>query len=687
MDTRSRKIRPGNPWTAFIIGLSIVVFMLVMGYTIGIDEDFDAGFLHEYLLVDIKDTMDFQFTMSSHFIRLYQSGNEEDSLSLALDGEGENLLYYIYNSETGKMYTNTTQYESIWNDGKVSLPDDYNYYLAFDGASFTVEKDGVTFDVYGGNNYYWIRNQYGKGNQGTNQSDTSGVRAFLAVNKKIVRNPKGNSVLYGLQKQHRIVQWVLFGISILFLVGIMLIIFAVQKRKEKLIFDRKIAEILNRIGFEIKLLLLMSILIFFSALVWRWHFIYYMDLLQRSLLTAFAAMLLAWSIYLMVIDIKYNGKRVMTNNYINKLTHKYRAFERGFAFRKTMLVRTGIILAVEVVLMALFTYITEVYIDHNFQTLLLILILGLGITFVFWYLVKFIRMIWDMGTVIAHMEIVQSGDLATKMNLRPNSDLYAMSGLMNGIQEGMDKAVRKMMKSEQMKIELITNVSHDLKTPLTSIISYSDLLSKEPGLSDHGKEYIRILQQKSDRLEQLINDLFELSKASSGDVNLEKQTLDLGKLLEQTLADMQENIHQSQLAFRLSLCEDPAYILGDGKKLYRVFMNLFDNALKYAMEDTRVYIDLKVEKDTAIATIKNIANYEMNFRQEDVLERFVRGDKARTTEGSGLGLAIADSFVKLCGGALDIKLDGDLFKVMVSFPIVVPTNRLSLDHPTYQKEA
>ncbi len=253
--------------------------------------------------------------------------------------------------------------------------------------------------------------------------------------------------------------------------------------------------------------------------------------------------------------------------------------------------------------------------------------------------------------------------------INPDADLRNAEENLNLIREGIGKAVEDRTKSERMKVELITNVSHDLKTPLTSIISYVDLLGKEEGLPAHVKDYISILSEKSDRLKILIQDLFELSRAASGEMKIEMEQLDLCKLVRQTLADMNEQIQQSGLVFKTNIPEEPAYIVSDGNRLYRVLQNLLANALKYSLNDSRVYVDVLADKNAATVVVKNTANYEMNFNEEEIVERFVRGDQSRSTEGSGLGLAIARSFTQACGGRFNVRVDGDLFKVILSFDI------------------
>lgn len=235
------------------------------------------------------------------------------------------------------------------------------------------------------------------------------------------------------------------------------------------------------------------------------------------------------------------------------------------------------------------------------------------------------------------------------------------------INKGFNESLEEQMKSERMKINLVTNVSHDLKTPLTSIISYVDLLSKEEDLSETARDYVNILGEKSNRLKNIVADLFDLAKSTSGDIHVDFEELDLKKLIEQTIGDMQDTIESSGLTIKTKLPETPVNIRSDGKKLYRVFQNILDNALKYSLQGTRIYVDLEEIEGKAIATIKNTASYEMDFSAEDILQRFNRGDKSRTTEGSGLGLSIAESFTKVSGGDFKVDIDGDLFKVIISF--------------------
>ena len=244
------------------------------------------------------------------------------------------------------------------------------------------------------------------------------------------------------------------------------------------------------------------------------------------------------------------------------------------------------------------------------------------------------------------------------------------------INAGYVESLKSQMKSENTKTALITNVSHDLKTPLTSIITYVDLLAKEEDLSETSRDYVNIIAGKAERLKHIVSDLFDLSKSVSGNIPMEIDILDLKTLMEQTLADMKEPIEGSGHAIKVDLGEETVNIFSDGKKLYRVFQNIIDNALKYSLTGSRIFIDLKSSGNKVSVTVKNTAGYEMNFTEEEILQRFTRGDESRTGEGSGLGLSIAESFTQSCGGTFELKIDGDQFNVTVEFPTVAVTVRV-----------
>ena len=258
------------------------------------------------------------------------------------------------------------------------------------------------------------------------------------------------------------------------------------------------------------------------------------------------------------------------------------------------------------------------------------------------------------------------GDL--KISLEEDLGVFQPIGeSLEKVQQGFEKAVVEEAKSQSMKTELITNVSHDLKTPLTAIITYVDLLKKEDTTEDERKVYIDTLDKKSQRLKVLIEDLFEVSKAQSGNVQMNFMDVDIVSLLKQVKSEMEDSLEASDLTFRWNLPEEKVMLSLDGQRTYRVFENLISNALKYSMPYSRVYVDVENEKDVVKVIFRNTSAQELDFDPERLTERFVRGDASRKSEGSGLGLAIAKSFVELQNGKFKIEVDGDLFKVILTW--------------------
>ena len=245
-------------------------------------------------------------------------------------------------------------------------------------------------------------------------------------------------------------------------------------------------------------------------------------------------------------------------------------------------------------------------------------------------------------------------------------DLKELASNINEIGNSIDESVTAKMKAERMKTELITNVSHDLKTPLTSIISYTELLSKVDGLPEEAQDYVKVIAKKSDRLKTLTQDLFDISKAQSGNEEIVFEKLDAQLLINQAMAELESEIKDSEITFCIDAGKE-LFFSADGRKMSRVMSNLINNILKYSMKNTRAFISAKEKDGQIILELKNTSAYPLDFDAEEIMGRFVRGDESRTTEGSGLGLAIAKSYTELCNGTLEIVLDGDLFKAIVKF--------------------
>lgn len=251
-----------------------------------------------------------------------------------------------------------------------------------------------------------------------------------------------------------------------------------------------------------------------------------------------------------------------------------------------------------------------------------------------------------------------------------HGDLLDHANDLNSIRDGISRAVNERMKSEHFKTELITNVSHDIKTPLTSIINYVDLLSKEDINSEKAKEYIEVLQRQSARLKKLTEDLVEASKASTGNLAVNLERCELGVLLDQTAGEYGEKLSAQGLELILKKPEEPVTVMADGRHLWRILDNLMNNICKYAQPGTRVYLNLEQRDGKAVMTFRNMSKYQLNISGDELMERFVRGDSSRNTEGSGLGLSIARSLAQLQSAQLDLVVDGDLFKVTVTFDAV-----------------
>ena len=261
-------------------------------------------------------------------------------------------------------------------------------------------------------------------------------------------------------------------------------------------------------------------------------------------------------------------------------------------------------------------------------------------------------------------EEIAAGNYEDKIELKHYKEI---ENNINHASENLQKAVEEAIKSERLKSELITNVSHDLKTPLTSVINYAELLNKNDLSEEEIKEYSEIVYKKSHQLKKLIEDLFEASKINTENVELNRENIDFKELLKQIVGEWSDKLEASGLEIITNYPDEECTLYLDGGKMYRVLENIFSNISKYAMDNTRVYVDLKIEDNIKVLEIKNISKYSLNISAEQLMERFTRGDVARNTEGSGLGLSIAKSLTEIQGGSFTTVVDGDLFKVKIEF--------------------
>ena len=363
------------------------------------------------------------------------------------------------------------------------------------------------------------------------------------------------------------------------------------------------------------------------------------------------------------------------NSYDNKLdffktTFVYRAYKLiTKLYKKTLKLTRSITLAKRIIILAIVCIVANVFMmifainDYNILIAMIASVVTIG-GFAYYVLKKLSYLSYIMdGT-----QRIKNGDIHHKLQLIGEDNFTTLADNINNIRDGLDKAIDSQLRSERMKSELITNVSHDLKTPLTSIINYIELIKKEENITpEYLKDYVNVLDSKSKRLKVLIEDLFEASKASSGNIELNMEKIDIIQLLRQSIGELEEKLSEANLDLKINVPEDKVYVRADGRRLYRVLENLLSNISKYSLSNTRVYIDITEVEGRVKLIMKNISSYELNFDPEEIMERFKRADDSRNTEGSGLGLAIARDLIKLQGGEFAIDIDGDLFKSIIEF--------------------
>lgn len=330
------------------------------------------------------------------------------------------------------------------------------------------------------------------------------------------------------------------------------------------------------------------------------------------------------------------------------------------------------------ILAKLFKFLKEIYDSGSIGVKVVVLVIGypllVALTF-FIFPVTIGVAVWlafkkvkQYQAIKEGVERVKEGDLQHKIEIRGTGELAKLAADINSITEGLNNAVANELKSERLKTELITNVSHDIRTPLTSIITYIDLLKNE---EDQRKieEYIEVIEQKAQRLKILTDDLFEASKASSGNMPVNLEKIDIVSLITQGLGEVDDKIQERELEFRVNYPKEKLLVTADGKLLWRAIENLLSNIFKYALPGSRVYIDIEDLGTQVKLVMKNISAYELNISSEELMERFKRGDESRTSQGSGLGLSIAKSLVEIQKGNFNIEIDGDLFKAIIVMPI------------------
>ncbi|MGN1033409.1 MAG: sensor histidine kinase, partial [Intestinibacter sp.] len=581
----------------------------------------------------------------------YSKKNSKDYLKTL-----DNVRYFSINNKTKEVFTNT-DYKTISEFKKNAN----GYYQAeFDNENLVDRKiDGVKYKSL--NNFSYM-------NEDVDNNDD--ISAYISISKDIVKS--GDLAYDYIQYQNVLKQYYICtetGIPALILAVVFLIIYVVMNFKLPKT-KREFWHYYNKIPLEIVLTFLITDIsfIFIAA-----------DPDNGTMVNQLCIIPIFILLFYFILLIKQISNFERKRDFL-KTSWVFRIIcwilrKSKKAFRETrLLIQTSqsFNLIKKIIALAIICVIAELFFGILFfGPLGIIIAFGIQLGFLI-YLVK--RLAY-LSEIIDGVHKIKEGQVDYK--IKEKDDLYfkSLANDVNNIGQGLENSIEGRIKSERMKSELITNVSHDLKTPLTSIINYVELIKKEEDISpDYLKDYVNVLDKKSKRLKVLIEDLFEASKASTGNIELELVKLDLKQLLRQSIGELEDKLEAAKLSLRVNLTEEDAFVFADGRRMYRVFENLLSNICKYSLENTRVYIDLEKQDGKITATMKNISSYELNFDPEEIMERFKRADESRNTEGSGLGLAIARDLVKLQGGNMTIGIDGDLFKVTVEMDEYRPIN-------------
>jgi len=668
--TKLKKFKEIFSWLCFFISMLMIAGILIIVLFSGLIVN--RG---NYLLREVNDAFEPDYQNTSMF-RQTMSGQLGNILA-ALTSETEENTYIweqldqdsgkniLYSAGTPKEPAEHSNGYAALDLNTAPLPKGYNFKMYFDGKKVTVTKDGKTVDIYGDGVYrpgksMWYVPGYSS-NTGFSYSGTDEMRVTLLARTEPVTPVKGYSSLTYIPEAQRNLKTALYAGGFFLVLGVIAFAAYLLLRRDKKDADLALARLSGWFWLEFKALCTVALICLdFTLMTHLWS--------NDWFLWGLCAVISLFCNYVVVNDMRYN-RSFYRHNIFNSALKSYRRFEFAKPFQQQMVQRFRALLAAEILLLLFGLTVTAiVHPSALFVLIFLLLVLAGMIYLIYRYMRRFQNTVYDMGLLINQISLVKSGDLMTTLELPADADLQSASHELNEIQSGIGRAVEERLKSEHMKIELITNVSHDLKTPLTAIISYIDLLKQEENLPDHVKDYIEILDQKSDRLKNMVQDIFEVSKATSGNIELNLEILDFGKLILQTMADMNEQVEASGLVFKVNIPDSPVMIRADGKLLYRVFQNLIGNALQYSLDGSRVFVELRQKDGKAAASVKNISRFELDS-EADMTERFVRGDSSRTTSGSGLGLSIAKSFTEACGGSFQISIDADLFAADVAFDI------------------
>lgn len=597
------------------------------------------------------------------------AGEAEDAFWDAVNLYDRDLLYYVKrdgnrmksSKEAGNIsYPLFSEY-----DGHLLLPEDATLLCYWNGSESKLHFFSDTASSPLG-----ISTRLYKGPYYPNGENATSVRLVIALKED---SDYASLTLSQMQKtadNYRLILWIFLGSTALFCCSLFLsLLSGASARKAAASY----AAFASHIRLEWKLLLLLLCFLYIRDILYSLtDFLY----AYPSLWICFV---MGCLLYLYLTDLIHNPVALWKHSYIGGFFRFLRNYRNGIPWYRRALHLCIIIWGCALLLVCggcflLFygEYLLLTLTGRGFSTAVdltpFILACFLMSLLLFVTGILLYRFLKDTSAISGKLAALKGGNAGAPLQFSGHSLLKEVANDLNEVENGIENAVEQRDRSNRMRVELITNVSHDLKTPLTSIINYADLLCEED-LPKPASEYARSLQAKAYRLKSMVQDVFDLSKATSGNLPLEKTQLDLAKLIRQTLADMEERIGESTLTVKLSIADEPIMIEADGEKLYRVFQNLIVNALQYSLENSRIHIQLTRENGFAYAKIKNTSRDELSFDPAEIVERFVRADSSRTTEGSGLGLSIAQSFTESCGGTFSVEIDADMFTACVCFPL------------------
>ena len=632
----------------------------------------------QLMIGELRELDTYKESASAFFERLYYNTRTSDTEKEKAREAANNSLYYgtqyLESISRDNLYCVidystdpngiTSTNDPNWTPG--TLPEDFNYLFVCEDRCVSIyhkfEGDtlGCVYSSEEAGSFYTNALTY---TLDALRKDPLAPDIYFAVREEATSYYASNEIIGSAQNR---ANRLLFQLSLLVTAAVLfllMLLFGIIFRRDRLLFTERLSVWMRHIWIEIKLLL--TFVLFAAA--------YLLVFVSGSGFAAICGFCLVFLyIHLLLVDLSHN-RRIWRHNIVHSVLRFISQARRNRRFDH---IEYRKFLAMVIVLsgLVLLTVIVTVFaVIHGFKWRFLILFYG-AIAFaaagtLFWFGAALREDLRDYGILMDQIEKMYRGDLNAVNHITSASPLYGYAMQLNMIRDGIRIAVDDGVRSERTKVELITNVSHDIKTPLTSIISYIELVKAEEDLPPHVKDYVSVISQKAERLRAMIQDIFDVSKATTGNISLSPEHFDLKTLLRQTLADMDELIQNTLLQWRVQIPEDEYPVYVDGQRMYRVFQNIIKNAAQYALEGSRVYVVLVKQEGRALLSVQNISKHELSQTGEELTARFVRGDASRTSTGSGLGLSIAKSFTEACGGTFRISVNGDQFSVEITLPL------------------